>query len=59
MFRVVKIRMPEMASYLVKSEISVNCNLKERQAVMFPVTVFRLCLIGLRSLVHVLSELCY
>ena len=59
MFGVGKMRLPEMTSHLVESEVSGDCNLKERQAVMFPVTVFRLCLVDLRSLVRVLSELCY
>lgn len=50
-------RLPKMTSHFVESE--GDCNLKERQTVMFPVTVFRLCSVDLRSLVHILSELCY
>lgn len=52
-------RLPAMTSHLVEREVSGDCNLKGRQAVMFPLTVFRLCLVDLRSLVHILSELCY
>lgn len=59
MFRVGKMRLPEMTSHFVESEVSGDCNLKERQAVMFPVTVFRLRSVDLRSLIHILSELCY
>jgi len=56
--RVGKMRLPEMMSHLAAREFSGESDLKERQAVVFPVTVFRLCLVDLRSLVRILSELC-
>lgn len=59
MFRVGKMRLPEMMPHLMERKISVDCNLKERLAVVFLVTVFLLYLVHLMSSVHIFSELCY
>lgn len=48
-----------MASHLAEDEVLGDCYLKERQAAVFPVPVFRLCLAYLWSLVHAPADLCY
>lgn len=59
MFGVGKVRLPEVKPHLMERESSVDCNLKERLAVVFLVTVLLLRLVHLRSSVHIFSELCY